>query len=265
MEPRELLSALGAAAPRAHVARASHGRRPQPADFHKEYTNLLTARFQASANSTQRIDTAFQAFIQNALGVPVADQGKSPSVPPPSGNGGGSPGGNPPGGPPASAGVVPVGTVPAVPSLENFLNQLDSQVALALSTYIPTTTRVQPSIRDGPKFTPNASQALIPYAHEQIAALGQSLRAQPPTFKADGTLADPAPLEAVNTAFNAILNAEAENSVHPRLFRKPADFYINPAVRFSIPFTSTPAQAGPGYYVHGAGGVPLAGSARHRR
>jgi hypothetical protein len=201
-----------------------------------------------------QVNNSFQAFVQNFLGIPVPQQGKQPES---GGQPNGSPGNQVPGGPPPGAGVVPVGVIPSPPTLTNFIAQLNQQVTKALTTVVFTTNRIQPSVRNSPTFSPYALTALVPYAQAQLTQLGQTLAAHPPTFDAHGKLTSPASLDAVNTAFNAIMNAIAEQSVHPTLFKTPDDFYINPRAKFSIPFTGTPADQGPDYYLRGAHGIPL--------
>ncbi len=87
--------------------------------------------------------------------------------------------------------------------------------------------------------------------------------ANPPQFNQQtGALLNPEPKQAVDTAFNNILNAVAEYSIHPNLFLQPQNFYINPQAKFTIPFSGTPAQKAPGVYVLGPNGVPLPGTHR---
>jgi hypothetical protein len=263
LERRDLLSLARVPVVPAFVGEASPPHVIRPADFHHAYVTSLTSRLQVSTDMTVRISNAFQAFVQNFLGIPLADQAAAfsggPAPAPPGGTS--PPGTTPPGGPPNLSGVTPVGTIPNPPTLANLITQLTQQVDFALSTIVLTTRRVQPSVAKGPKFSPRAFQALIPFANAELAQLGQVLAANPPAFNPNGSLTSRAPLHAVNTAFNNILNAVAENSVHPNLFLSPSDFYINPLAKFTIPFTSAPAGRAPNYVLLGPHGVPLPGVA----
>ena len=100
---------------------------------------------------------------------------------------------------------------------------------------------------------------MIPFARTQIDALAGDLAADPPRFDAAGKLADTTTLKPVNTAYDAILDAVAENAVHPKLFREPGDSYDNPATNFTIKFDGDPVGAAPGFYTHGPGGILLHG------
>ncbi len=215
----------------------------QPSEQHQGFINVTNNRRSIAGSVTHRVNEAFQAFAYHVLNVPLTISG---AVGPVSG--------------------IPVGTTPSPPTLSNQLALLDQQVAQALATRELDTTRVLPSLARGPKFTPLAKEALIPYAELQINALGQELTANPPRFNPDGSLADQSALTAVNTAYDAILDAVAENAVHPKLFRAPSDFYVNPATNFTIQFAGDPVSEGPGFYTHGPGGILLRpGSARLRR
>ena len=145
--------------------------------------------------------------------------------------------------PPASAGRGA--------ALDTLLGQLDTHLGDALTRYELTTTKVGPSVIRSPKFSPQEQQALVPLAQEQVQALGVALAAGP---------ANPTP--ALNVAYNAIMNALAEYSVHPTLFRKPSDFYLNPRANFTTSFDATPASGAPGVFLLGPGGVPLPGAPR---
>ncbi len=244
LEHRDVLSPFGIGTGVGQLAFKPPIVRPQ--NFHHQIVGSLAVRLTKSAATAVRINGAFQAFVQNYLGIPVANQGTTNSSS-------------------ATGSTVPVGTIPSPPTLDNFIAQLDQQVAIALSTFVPTTNRIQPSVRNGPRTAPRAQQALIPFAQAQIAQLGQTLAANPPTFDSSGNLTSLAPYNAVNKAFSAIMNSVAEYSIHPNLFVSASDFYINPAARFSIPFTSTPANAAPDYYLRGSHGVLLPGTNGHLR
>jgi len=140
------------------------------------------------------------------------------------------------------------------PALDALLGQLDGHLADALSRYELTTARVGPSVQQSRKFSPEEQQALVPFARAQVQRLGAALAGGP---------ADPTP--ALNVAYNAIMNALAEYSVHPTLFRNPGDFYLNPRANFTTSFDGTPASGTPGVFLLGPGGVPLAGAPRRAR
>jgi hypothetical protein len=244
LEPRALLSrgvmsAMGSVRPHVTV---------QPSDFHHNYGNMVAYRISVSASSTALVNDAFQAFIQNYLHIPVADQGKVFLSGFPTGSGTSGT---------VSSGVTPVGTIPNPPTLANFIAQLSQQVTTALTTLQITKANPQPSAVNAPKFSPSAFRALVPFAQAAIAQLQTDLTVNPPIFNSQGMLTNAAPIKAVQDAFTKILNAVAENSVHPKLFATPSDFYINPLANFTIPQTSAPAEAAPNFFLLGPGGVPL--------
>lgn len=241
--------------------------------LHKHFVNRMNDRLNVSKDQTIRISQAFQAFAQNVFGIPASipgglSGGTAGTVPTQGISANPGPGGQTgtTGGQtnrPAITGGLPIGQIPNPPTLSNFLDQLDTQVAFAISTEEVQTNRIQPSVSGGIHTSPMANLALVPYAQQQIAQLRQFLMANPPTFDVNGVLADQGQVKALNTAFNNIMNALAESSLHPRLFTHPSDFYINPAVNYTITFASTPAKQGPGFFVLGPGGKVLPGAVLH--
>jgi len=148
-------------------------------------------------------------------------------------------------------------TAPAAqagPALDGLLGRLDGHLTDALSRYELTTVRVGPSVLRSRKISPQERQALVPFARDQVQRLGVALAGGP---------ADPTP--ALNVAYNAIMNALAEYSVHPTLFRNPGGFYLNPRANFTINFDGTPASGAPGVFLLGPGGVPIAGAPHRAR
>ena len=233
-------------------------RAARPADFQKPFINLVNTRFLSSQLVAARVSQAFQLFEQNALGIPPRTSGIPGSGP---GTGNDSPvqfrqGEG------IQAPIVPVsvGVLPDPPTLTNLIDQLRSFTDQALTTTVDRGQNFSPSSRKAPRNAPLTPDALVPFANMQIDAIEQAFITNPPVFKPDGTLVDATPKRAIDTAFNAILNAVAEQSVYPQLFRKPSDFYINPDATFTIPFSGTPANQAAGFFQLGPGGVPLPGA-----
>lgn len=250
LEDRKLLSTRGlphhAAPLRAaavHPLEALNSPQRQP------FLALFNFRRSVAASQSNRVSGAFQAFANHVLGIPVAVAGLPGTFGGNSGGGGGQVG------PPIDG--VAIGTVPNPPTLSNFVAQLSGQVTRALSTIEVTSSHTINTIQKGPRFAPRAYEALVPFAQTQIEQMGAYLAVYPPQFNNDGTLATPDSLVAVNTAFNAIENAIAETASHPRLFRSPSDYFINPNVNFKLPFSGDPLSAGPGFFGVGPHGVPL--------
>ncbi len=252
LEPRDLLShvpAGWAAIAEVRAERLAHQPVLGPATFHKATIETLKVRLSTSSTVTIQINNAFQAFTQNYLKVPVSAQGTNLRIPLAAiGN----------------TANLQIGTIPSPPTLNNYIQLLNQQISQALSLLQFTTNRVQPSLQNAPRFTPRAQDSLIPFAQTQLSELEQYLQTNPPVYNQDGTLANSGPIDAVNRAFNAILNSVGEYSVHPTLFTKPSDFYINPNVHFKIPYTSTPANDMPNVFILGPGGVPIYAVRRHR-
>jgi hypothetical protein len=153
-------------------------------------------------------------------------------------------------GPPATGGSA--GT-PA--TLASLLADLDREVSSALSTREVVNTQQSPSAAKAPTFSPFAFQALVPFARIQIARMTQVLALLPPVPQATA---------AMNTAYNALLNSVAEFSLHPNLFQKPSDYYLNETIFFPITFDGNPATSAAGYFVRGPGGALLPGAMPHR-
>jgi hypothetical protein len=212
---------------------------------------LLKFNFRREVGTTQsrRVSEAFQAFSNHVLGLPVTITGIPGTFGGNTGGGGGQVG------PPVDG--VAIGTVPNPPTLPNYVALLSGQVTRGLSTIQISSSHTVNTIRNGPRFAPRAYQALVPFAQEQIEQLGAYLAANPPKFYDNGALATPDSLAAVNTAFNAIENAIAETVAHPKLFVSPSDYFINPKVKFELPFSGDPLSVGPGFFGIGPHGVPL--------
>jgi hypothetical protein len=141
--------------------------------------------------------------------------------------------------------------MPPGSTLSSLLASLTTEVNFALTNYEVLTSNPSPSVATSIRFSPLAPRALIPYADGQIDELGATLAAAP---------LDTDPTSAVNTAVNAILNAEAETTIHPKLFLSPDDFYINPNVTYDVTFTGAPASFAPGVFVRGPHGAILPGA-----
>jgi hypothetical protein len=213
----------------------------------KPFIDLMSARNTVAREVANRISQAFQVFAANYPLAPVNHPGggfgtPSPSAPQP----------------------TPVLGNPTMPiTVPNLLGDLTHFVTLALSTYEVLTSEVRPWQENAPKYTPRAQLALIPFAQAQIAQLGATLAAAKPVVGPQGKLVNPDPTPALNATANAILNAVAENTLHPALFLTPNDFYLNPNVKFTYTFTSVPAQAAPGFFIRGPGGAFLPGATLH--
>lgn len=261
LERRELLAHVGLAPGPAQVGPVHPLDAVNPGGQDKGFISTLSIRLTNSGQQTRRINQAFQAFGYNYLNRPVVITGAVHPFTDHAGQGHGHTEAGP-----VPARTLPIGTLPVPPTLANGLALLDQQTALALSTSQLLTNRVEPSVRAAPTFTPLAQRALIPFAHQQIAEVGAVLAAHPPFITPEGNLIDPAPLIALETAYNNILNAVAENSLHPELFQSPSDFFINPKVHFTLDFVGIPARQGPGFFHRGPGGVLLSGpgGGRHR-
>lgn len=257
LERRELLSvalpfrphaeiAGGAFRPGIRAERAAHGGNlfhRNGADglvLHHAFVNRLNERVQIEGMVTKRVDEAFQVFGQNALhqSIPL------PALISPS-----------------STAVF--GEQPAPSTLDGKLTLLQQQVDLALQRLEFTTMKLTPSQATSIRFSPVAGESLVPFADQQLAILADELRANPPKFDASGRLIDQTPLNQLNSAFNAISNAIAEFTVHPNLFQRPSDYYINPNVQFRLGDNAAPSIAGPDFFVRGPGGALLPGAILH--
>jgi hypothetical protein len=158
--------------------------------------------------------------------------------------------------------AVPLGNPAMPPTLANLLSDMRQQVTFGLSTIEIVSSQMSPSQVKEPKFTPLAFRSLVPFALIQIDAMGQKLAALPVQFPANSVASTQANL-ALNQAYNAILNAIAEYSLHPNLFVKPSDYYLNPNVTFTIDFDGTPAKTAAGFFVRGPGGNLIPGATLH--
>ena len=257
LERRELLST--ARLPLQHAEVAAHGGpraihatfSPVPNNLfhrhgvnglvlHKAFVNQLNLRTTISAGVTQRVDEAFQVFAQNALHQPILIAGAvSPTQ------------------------TTTFGQPPAPETLNGQFSLMRQQVDLALQRLKFASNSLTPSQVTSIHFSPVAGQSLIPFANQQLTILQAEFDANPPTFEQNGKLADPTPLNQLNTTYNAILNAIAEFTDHPTLFQEPSDYYINPTVQFKIGANAAPASAGAGFLVRGPGGVFLPGAILH--
>jgi hypothetical protein len=246
LERRELLAqaaALAAPALVADPAVAAQADAAAPGNlFHqnginglkldKSFVDTMNRRFNIGKQMASRTFEAFQVFEDAYISPP-------PTPPPPS-----SPG-NP---------AMP-------PTLPNLVNQLEHFVALALSTFEATNNQTRPSVVTSPKFSQRAFNILVPFAVAQIEQMSASLSVLPPHGGTGATLAHAR--QVINVAYNAILNAIAEYSLHPNLFTSPGDFYISPDIFFPTSFNGNPATAAPGYFVRGPGGQLLPGAILH--
>jgi hypothetical protein len=239
LERRELLSRDGLAPVPALVGSASPA--PHPAGFdvfhhdginglilHQHFVDRLNDRLQTSSDQAARVLQAFLVFETSYSQLPVN---------PPSGYSG--------------------------PTATSLLTDLRTQVDYALSHHEILTNRPRPSQRKGPKVSPLAPRALIPYVDAQIGQLGATLSTTPPVPGPDGRLVTANPIPAINEAINASFNALAETSIHPNLFRSPSDFYISPDIQFDLNSTGAPARSSPGYFIRGPHGAILPGANLH--
>ncbi len=239
LERRELLSGNGLAPVPAITGSVSPT--PHPVGFdvfhhdgingltlHQHFVDRLNDRLQTSSDQATRVTQAFRVFEASDSQLPV----------------------NPP---PGYSG----------PTATSLLTDLQNQVDYALSHHEVLTNRPRPSQRKSLKVSPLAPRALIPYADDQIRQLGATLAATPPVLGPDGSLVTANPIPAINKAINAIFNALAETSIHPKLFQSPSDFYISPDVQFNINSTGIPAQSSPGYFIRGPHGEILPGATLH--
>src|SRR5262249_25264414 len=123
--------------------------------------------------------------------------------------------------------------------------------------------RETPSQQTSLKLSPLAPIALVPFSDAQIDQMAAALAKLPPVAGPDETLMQADPTPTVNRAVNAVVNAIAETSVHPLLFLKPDDFYLNPNITFTLSFSGTPAASAPGFFIRGPHGKILPGATLH--
>lgn len=247
------------------LANAQPSRIMPSTDFHSPLIRTLAIREYYATQATTRINQAFQLFEQNALGIPVKINGLGQNTV--------GTGTNPSqsvafrqldDGPVVPLVGVPAGTVPHPATYATFFGQLTAFTDSALTTYVARTYRQYPSIRVAPNFSPRAQDILVPFANAQLAQAEQIFKADPPIFDpTTGKLLNQAPREAVGAAFNSILYAVGEYSVHPNLFTSPSDFYVDPSFTFKIPFLGNPAASIPNVFGRGPGGIVLPGGAPH--
>lgn len=238
LEGRALLSGAGV------PARAVH--------FHATSNRGVDYRLTSSRDPAQRVNQAFQVFAQNWIGRPATYQGAPSNLTAPErpGQGGFSQ---------LPQGAIPVGTPPAARDLPSLLATLAQQTTDALTRFEIRFGSPQPSIRDQPRFAHAAPLALVPFAREQVAQLGSRLAALAPP---GGPPPYDASLEAIDATYNRVQNALAEFSLHPELFRRPGDFYVNPAAQFTLdrPISDVPARLFPGFFYRGPGGAVIQGA-----
>ncbi len=229
-------------------------------DFHHVFLNTLRVREYYATQAANRLSQAFQLFEQNALGIPPKLNGlpqRGPGTPVPAEFRQLKTGQSVP------VVSVPAGTLPTPDTYQAYFNQLTAFTHSALTTYVARTYRQYPSIRTDPNFSPRAQNILVPFANTQLAQAEQIFMANQPVFDpTTGALQNPEPRQAIEAAFNSILYAVGEYTVHPNLFVNSSDFYVDPSYTFKIPYTSDPAAVIPNVYGRGPGGVALPG-ARH--
>jgi hypothetical protein len=189
------------------------------------FKSLLNARLKASANQAFYVIRAFKNFQANYNQITVI-----PAPPPNS------------------------------PTLPTLLAGLQNDVDFALTHNIKPSNRPIPASQLVTKPASLAMQSLVPFANMQIAMLGATLSTAPNVPGPNGTTVLANPTYSITIAVNAILNAVAEQSVHPNLFTTPSTFYLNPNVTFNLNFVGAPAKASIGYFVLGPGGKLLPGA-----
>ncbi len=149
--------------------------------------------------------------------------------------------------------ATPAGT-PNTPTLSDLVTRLQTFVDNGLTYYQIFTVSPSTSVVKSLKVSPYGNTALIPFANAQVAQVGATLASNPPV--------DITPV--LNAAVNSILNSVAEFSVHPQLFTRPSDFYINPYVKFDLTYTGgAPAQAAQDYFLRGPHGEFIPGAILH--
>jgi hypothetical protein len=235
LERRELLSRGGAPAivategsPRAVGENLFHQNGINGLVLHKSFVNGLNDRLNTSKDRTTRLTQAFQVFEAGYKQLPV----------------------NPAAGAPG-------------PTIDDLVSTLKRQVAIAEIRHESLNNQASPSQVKAIKFSPLAPIALVPFSDAQIDKMAATLSRLPPVAGPDGTTTNGDPTPAINDAVNAILNAEAETTVHPKLFLKTSDFYLNPNIRYDITFSGAPAEAAPGFFIRGPGGTILPGATLH--
>jgi hypothetical protein len=230
LERRELLSSAGASSVPAAVGSIQSG--PTGNLFHANGINGLKLQKAFVNQMNDRLTTAQNATHRLFEAFQVFSQGYADLVSPPPAGG--------------SSGTSP--------TLESLLADLQREVGSAVSTTEIVNNQVSPSVAKAPKFSQRSLNALLPFSLLQISQMADTLVPLPPI---------PTATQAMNTAYNAVLNAEAEYSLHPNLFQKPSDYYLNTTVFFPITLDGNPATSTVGYFVRGPGGALLPGAIVH--
>jgi hypothetical protein len=193
--------------------------------FSKAFTSQLNSRLKISADQAADVNALFKAFATTYSQLTI----------------------NPP--PP-----------PGSPTLSSLLSALTNQVDFVLSHHVKPAQLPRLGALQGLPGSSLSMQSLVPFANAQIAHLGTTLAETPPVPGPNGSIVPANPIPTVNIAVNAILNAIAEQSVHPNLFSTPSTFYLNPLTFFTVNSVGAPAKAAIGYFVYGPGGVLLPGA-----
>jgi hypothetical protein len=164
-----------------------------------------------------------------------------------------------------SYGQLPVNPTPGgmSPTLAGLVATLKQEVATAEIRREIGSAQTTVSERRGIRTSPLATVALVPFSGTEIDRMAATLAQQPPVAGPGGTLVPADPTAAINKAVNAILNAMAQTTVHPLLFLKPGNFYLNPYITFTLSFSGVPAQSAPGYFIRGPHGAILPGATLH--
>lgn len=193
--------------------------------FSEQFQSLLNSRLRISADQAADVTAIFKAF-----GTAYSQLTINP--PPP----------------------------PGSPTLASLLSGLMTQVDFVLSHHVKPSQLTRLGALQRRPASSLDMQSLVPFANTQIDQLGQTLAATPPVPGPNGSIVPANPTPSINIAVNAILNAIAEQSVHPNLFSTPGTFYLNPLVFFTVDSRGAPAKAAIGYFVYGPGGVLLPGA-----
>jgi hypothetical protein len=193
--------------------------------FSSQFKNQLNSRLRISADQAADVNALFKAFATTYSQLTI-------KPPPP----------------------------PGSPTLSGLLTSLTNDIDFVLSHHVKPAQLARLSAL---QLLPGSSlqmQSLVPFANIQLAQLGKLLAATPPVPGPNGSMVPANPIPTINIADNAILNAIAEQSIHPNLFSTPGTFYLNPTVYFTVDFKGAPAKATIGYFVYGPGGVLLPGA-----
>lgn len=248
LEPRELLSGTPSApvsaplnlstaenvAIAADIAASQAGGSPNL--FHQngisgtaqktQFTHRLNGRLRVSAHQADSVTAAFRAFKAADLQLVI----------------------NPP------AGTPPGPTQPAL------LANLKTQVDFAVTHDVVPANANKPLVLRGLKMSKLQQLSVLPFADTQLATLDATLAKMANVPGPNGTMTPADPTNALNIAVNGILNAVAEQSIHPNLFQAPSDFYLTPNFLFTINFKGAPAASSLGFFVRGPHGALLPGA-----